>query len=194
MKASYTALEQLLLHKRFDELTAQKRAQVGLDKRAYAQQRRILLDSKTLLQQAPPLVDGLAALQAQYQQHHPVVPFWQRPLPLYQGALLALGVALLVYWCLPMPPPVVQEKVVYQTQVDTVVRIQEKIVVQENVVYRTNTVRIVERDTVYLPLIDRNLFYQEAPEKKAAPILATQPKSKSMKDMQGLLDFVGVGE
>lgn len=192
MKASYTVREQLLLHKRFDQLTTEEQAQVDLDAVTYTQQRRILLQSKALLHPIPPPVDGLAALQAHYQQHYPsVVPFWQRSLPLYQVGLLALGLITLVYWCRPTPPPIVQEKIVYQTQVDTILKVQEKIVVQKKIVYQTQTVRVIERDTVYLPIVDRQKFYQE---KKPATILATQPQSKSMKDMQGLLDFVGVAE
>ena len=190
MKQSYDHLEQLLLHKRFDELTELEQSQVGLDEQAYAQQRRILLRSKAVLQKnTPPPIDHLAALQAHYQQHHPPKRLWQQSVPIYQVALLVLGVVVLLLW--RWPEPVAVEKIIYVPQVDTVWQVEEKIVVQEKILYQTKIRKVVERDTVYLPMIDRDQFYKP---KEKPTIFAAQPKSKSMKEMQGLLDFVGMEE
>ena len=192
MSPSYTAIEQLLLQKRFEELTEAERTQVGLDAVAYAQQRHILQRSQAVLhKKPPPPMNRLATLQAHYDRQHATAPLWRKPLPLYQVGLLLLGLLALAFWY--WPTPVVQEKIVYLPMVDTVLQVQEKVVVQEKIVYQTQvqTVRVVERDTIYVPQIDRDQFYQD----KAAPtIFAKQSKSKSMKEMQGLLDFVGVNE
>lgn len=195
MKYSYEQIEALLLRKDFEELSAQERLGVGLSATAYAQQQRVLLASQQVLeQQPPPPKPMLEELTKQLQMAAPA-PWWKQPIPAYQVVLLGLlllGVVI-YYWPQPSPIPVVEEKIVYVNQVDTVY--QEQVRIEEKIVYRTKEVVVIQQDTIYLmpPTTpeEREQFYQE--KEPANTIFAKESKSKSMKEMPELMGFV-VGE
>lgn len=195
MKYTYEQLEALLLKKDFEALTAQERLGVGLSAQEYAHQKRILLESQQLLTQpAPPPKPILKELQQHLQASTPTA-WWQYPIPVYQVGLLGLLlVGMVVYfWPNPTTVPLLQEKIVYVNQVDTVV--QEQVRIEEKVVYKIQKVVVVQQDTLYwMPppsSEEREQFYQE--KETDQTIFAKESKGKSLKEMSGLMDFV-VGE
>lgn len=193
MKYTYEQLEALLLKKDFEALTAQERLGVGLSAQEYAHQRRILLASQQLL--TPPAPQPiLKQLQQQLDASTPTA-WWQYSIPVYQVGLLGLLLLGMVGYLWPQPTtvPLLQEKIVYVNQVDTVV--QEQVRIEEKIVYKIKKVVVVQQDTLYLmpppSPEEREQFYQEKETDKT--IFAKESKGKSLKEMPGLMDFV-VGE
>ena len=197
MKYTYEQIEALLEQKSFEELSVEERAGVQLSATEYAQQQQVLEASKQVLLQRPiPPANALPQLSAQFKQKHQRPAFWKRPIPAYQVAfLLLLITGLFLSWPPKEVTPTIKEKLVYVTQLDTIV--QERIQIEEKVVYQEKKIVVIQRDTLYLlpPTTEeeRKQFYQGegAPkEKQQETIFAKQPKSKSMKEMNGLMDFV----
>lgn len=193
MKYTYEQIEALLEQKNFEELSAEERAGVQLSATAYAHQQQVLQASRQVLLQRPvPPINALPELSKQFKKKHKQLVFWKRPIPVYQVALLAaLITILLVYWPKEEAAPLIKEKIVYVHQVDTV--IQERMRVEEKIIYQKQKVLMIQRDTLYLlpSSIEekRQQFYQNK-EKQEETIFAKESKGKSMKEMDGLMDFV----
>ncbi len=193
MNNNYEQIEQLMLLKDFDELNFQEKAfiQDSMSPEAYQQQRSILIESKRVLAQKTPLKGTqLSSLQAHFEATHRNKAAWQsRKIPIYQALLFAALVGFIVWCWRPVQIETsVQKEIVYLPKVDTI--FQEKLVIEEKVVYKTKFVEVplVLRDTVYIPSIDKEQFYQE---KENPTIFAKQiPKGKTMKDMGDLMNFV----
>jgi len=191
MSQDYEQLEQLLLHKDFEQLSPQEQiwVQKRLSKAAYRHQRHLLLQSQQWLQTtAPKSSSQLAALQAKLQQQHQksFVDYIQTPIALYQAALVAALVGVIIWWCRPIAIQTITEppQVIYKTQIDTIV--QEKIVVKEKIIYKTKTISLpVKVDTVYLDFADQPSYYQD--KTTTAP---TKSTGKSLKETRQLMDFV----
>ncbi|BDS15121.1 hypothetical protein [Aureispira anguillae] len=195
MKYNYETLEDLLLHKNFEELNPQEQqfVQQLMSIEMYQQQRAVLLNSKRIFAEPSsfPPNNNLSALQAQFKAQHQRrwMSYLGQPIAAYQAAILAILVGIGVYCLRPITVnTTIQKEIVYVPQVDTVV--QEKIILQEKVIYKTKTIQLPAPppDTVYVPILDKNQFYQNKEDRQ---IFAKEnAKSKSMKEMGALMDFV----
>lgn len=190
MSQYYEQLESLLLQKDFDALSAQEQAwvQEHLSKEAYQYQRRLLLESTTMLTTpAPPPKNQLASLQKQLQQQHQksIWDYFQTPIAFYQAALMAAVVGFIFWYLKPVDrQTVIKQQVVYQTQIDTFV--QEKIVIQEKIIYKTKTITLPPKvDTIYLDFAEQPSYYHD--KTITAP---TKTVGKSLKETRKLMDFV----
>lgn len=192
MSYTYQDLEQLLLHKDVHELTVQEQKLVEqfTSLEDYELQRNILLKSQELGTQKPiPPANNLAALQTHFkaQQRASRTNVWAQPIPAYQALLLACLVGCIIWWTQPIQVEI-QQEVVYVPKTDTI--LQEKIVVQEKIVYQTIQLPAPPADTIYVPVVDKKQFYQEKEQ-----IFANESsKSKSMKEMGRLMDFLAGSE
>lgn len=193
MSNHYEQIEQLMLLKDFEALSIQEQdfIQDWMSPEAYQQQRAILVESKQLLAQKAPLKGAhLSTLQAHFKATHSNKIHWtSRSIPIYQAILLAALVGIIIWYCRPVELETsIQKEIVYVPKVDTV--FQEQLVEKERIIYKTKTIRVpvLEIDTVYVPIIDKEQFYQE---KERPTIFAKQnSKGKTMKEMGDLMNFV----
>lgn len=193
MSNNYEQIEQLMLLKDFEALNFQEKAFIQdlMSPEAYQQQRTILMTSKRVLAQKPPLEKAnLQPLQARFKAKHTNKVSWNSiNIPIYQAVLLAALVGLVVWFWRPVSVETrLQKEIVYLPKVDTV--FQEKLVEKETIIYKTKTIRVpvLQIDTVYIPTIDKEQFYKE---KNSPTIFAKQnSKGKTMKDMGDLMNFV----
>jgi hypothetical protein len=193
MNKNYEQIEQLMLLKDFDALSLKEREFVQdlMSPEAYQQQRTVLVESKRILSQKAPLKGAhLSSLQAHFKATHTNNSSWKsRKIPIYQAVLFATLVGFVIWWCRPVQiTTTVQKEIVYLPKVDTIFR--EKVVEKETVIYKTKIVQVsvLQIDTLYIPTIDKEQFYQE---KENTTIFAQQnPKGKTMKDMGDLMHFV----
>lgn len=193
MSNNYEQIEQLMLLKDFEALNFQEKAFIQdlMSPEAYQQQRTILMTSKRVLAQKPPLEKAnLQQLQARFKAKHTNKVSWNSiNIPIYQAVLLAALVGLVVWFWRPVSVETrLQKEIVYFPKVDTV--FQEKLVEKETIIYKTKTIRVpvLQVDTVYIPTIDKEQFYKE---KNSPTIFAKQnSKGKTMKDMGDLMNFV----
>jgi hypothetical protein len=193
MSNNYEKIEQLMLLKDFEALNFQEREFIQdlMSPEAYQQQRTVLIESKRILSQKTPLKGAnLSSLQTHFKTTHSISSSWKLgKIPIYQAVLFATLVGFVVWcWRPVLIETKVQKEVVYIPKVDTV--FQETFIEKEKVVYKTKTIRVpvLQIDTVYVPIIDKEQFYQE---KDSPTIFAKQnPKGKTMKDMGDLMHFV----
>ena len=193
MSNNYEQIEQLMLLKDFEALSLQEKAfiQDWMSPEDYQQQRKILIESKRILSQKAPLVNAnLQQLQAHFKATHKNKSnLASTNIPIYQALLLATLVGIFVWCWRPVSVQTrIQKEIVYLPKVDTV--FQERWIEKEKVVYKTKKIQIpvLQIDTIYIPNIDKEQFYQE---KENNTIFAKQSqKGKSMKDMGNLMDFV----
>lgn len=193
MSNQYEQIEQLMLRKDFEALNSQEKAFIQdlMSPEAYQQQRNLLITSKRVLAQKPPLEKAnLQQLQARFKAKHTDKVSWNSiNIPIYQAVLLAALVGLVVWFWRPVSIETrLQKEIVYLPKVDTV--FQEKLVEKETIIYKTKTipVPVLQIDTVYIPTIDKEQFYKE---KNSPTIFAKQnSKGKTMKEMGDLMDFV----
>jgi len=191
MSNNYEQIEQLMLLKDFEALNLQERELIQdlMSPEAYQQQRTVLIESKRILAQKAPLKGAhLSNLQAHFKATHKNSPSWKsEKIPIYQAVLFATLVGFVVWcWRPVLRETSIQKEIVYLPKVDTI--FQERWIEKEKIVYKTKTVRVLQIDTVYIPRIDKEQFYQE---KDSPSIFAKQnPKGKTMKDMGDLMHFV----
>jgi hypothetical protein len=193
MSKNYEQIEQLMLLKDFEALTLRERVfiQDSMSPETYQQQRTILIESKEILTQKTPLKGGdLSTLQAHFKATQANKVRWKsRTIPIYQAILLAALVGFIVWWWHPVTVETsIQKEMVYIPKVDTI--FQEKLVEKETIIYKTRTKRVplLQIDTVYIPVIDKEQFYQD---KGSPTIFAKQnSKGKTMKDIEDLMHFV----
>lgn len=191
MSNNYEQIEQLMLLKNFEALNLQERELIQglMSPEAYQQQRAILVESKHILAQKAPLKGAhLSNLQDHFKATHKNSSSWKsKKIPIYQAVLFATLVGFVVWcWRPVLIETNIQKEMVYLPKVDTI--FQERLIEKEKIVYKTKTVRVLQIDTVYIPRIDKEQFYQE---KDSPSIFAKQnSKGKTMKDMGDLMHFV----
>jgi len=189
----YDQIEQLMLIKDFEALNFQERKfiQDKISPDTYQQQRTILINSKQILSQKPPLPEAkLNDLQAYFKATHSNISSSRSAtMPIYQAVLWATFIGFVIWWYRPTRIETkIQKEIIYLPIVDTI--FQEKLVEKKTTIYKTKIVHVpvLQIDTVYIPTIDKEQFYQE----KESPIIFAQntPKGKTMKDMEDLMHFV----
>lgn len=189
MKHDYEKIEQLLIQKSFQELDTTQKEWVSyfMSEREYEMQRRVLLESQIVLQEKNPLpISNLVNLQTHFKKQHQKswVDIFQQPIPAYQTMLLALGGGIAVWWLQPAKIETkteIKTEIVESIQRDTI--IQEKIIYKDKILYKTQTITAEpQRDTIYMPFAERNLFYKEGKKEVL--------EGKSMQEMKDLMEFI----
>jgi len=192
MNNNYEQIEALMLLKDFDELSFKEQAfiQSSMSSEVYQQQRNILIESKLILSKKVPLKGTpLNNLQAHFVATHKNYSWQSTRIPIYQALLLAAFFGFIVWWCHPIKTEThIKKEIIYLPKIDTIT--QEKLIIKEKVIYKTKLIEVPIKliDTIYIPTIDKEQFYQE---KEGPTIFAKQnPKGKTIKDVEGLMHFV----
>lgn len=191
---NYEKLENLLLDKNFDELLPKQQTWVQslMSTEEYNAQRRVLIESKSILKEKSVLPAGdLASLQSKFKAQHRTSfsSYLNQSIANYQAFLLAAIVGIIVWW---LRPTIIKIKtqtnteIIHQTRVDTV--FQDKVIYKEKIIYKTKKEVIPIPDTVYMPFANKEFFYKEKENKN--DLTKEKAIGKSMKDMEDLLDFV----
>jgi hypothetical protein len=193
MSENYHKLEKMLLQKDFEELSTEQQSWVEgiMTIPEYTAERKTLLGSKEILKERGPVPSGnLSSLQEKLKAKHQFSygELLLRPIVLYKSVLLAATVGMIVWFLRPEKTRIeirTEIKEVLVTITDTITK--EKIIYKDRIRYKTKTITVpvAKTDTIYMPFANQEIFYQEKENRTI-----NKKQSKTMKEMEGLLDFI----